>query len=102
MGAAYIETEGVTSKEVSAENPETVTITAVAAEGYEFVEWTLNGEVVSTEAVYTTEAITENVTYVANFQFKPIAPRTVKVASNNNQKDTQYLFLLNQKEQQLM
>ena len=86
MGSAYIETEGVTSKEVSAENPETVTISAVAAEGYEFENWTLNGAEVSTEAVYTTEAITENVTYVANFKFKPIAPRTVKVASNNNQK----------------
>lgn len=86
MGSAYIETEGVTTKEVSAENPETVTITAVASEGYEFVEWTLNGETVSTEAVYTTEEITENVTYVANFKFTPIAPRTVKVSSNNKQK----------------
>ena len=86
MGSAYIETEGVTTKEVSAENPEAVTITAVAAEGYEFANWTLNGTVVSTEAVYTTEVITENVTYVANFQFKPVAPRTVKVTSNNKQK----------------
>ena len=55
----------------------------VPAAGYEFVNWTLNGEVVSTEAVYTTTAVTETRSYVATFKFKPVDPREVKVASND-------------------
>ena len=40
-------------------------------------------EEVSTDAVYTTTAVTETRAYVANFRFKPIDPREVKVATND-------------------
>ena len=42
------------------------TITANADYGYEFVNWTLDDEVVSTNPTYTFE-VTEDATYVANF-----------------------------------
>ena len=83
MGSAYIGTEGTTSVDCSSDGTDTATLTAVPAAGYEFVSWTLNGEVVSTEAVYTTDFVTEARDYVANFQFKPVDPREVKVASND-------------------
>ena len=45
---------------------EEVTLTATPAEGYEFLNWTVKGEVVSTEAIYQ-PTITEHTDYVANF-----------------------------------
>ncbi len=44
------------------------TITASANENYEFVNWTLNGNAVSTEATYTF-TVRESQAYVANFLF---------------------------------
>ncbi|MBR4118813.1 MAG: T9SS type A sorting domain-containing protein [Bacteroidales bacterium] len=70
----------------SVEEGSTTTLTATPAEGYEFVNWTLGGVEVSTDAVYTTTAVTENREYVANFKFKPVEPREVRVASSNNAK----------------
>ena len=46
-----------------------VTLTANPAEGYEFVNWTVAGEVVSTEATYSF-AVTADVALVANFKKK--------------------------------
>ncbi len=46
---------------------ETCTLTAIAEEGYHFVNWTENDEVVSTEAEYSFTA-TGNRTLVANFE----------------------------------
>ena len=46
-----------------------VTLTATANEGYKFVNWTKEGEEVSTDATYTFTA-TENVTLTANFELK--------------------------------
>ncbi|MBR5240611.1 MAG: hypothetical protein IKW05_01600, partial [Muribaculaceae bacterium] len=43
-----------------------ITLVATPTPGYEFVNWTLNGEVVSTEMSYT-DASEGNKTYVANF-----------------------------------
>ena len=86
MGSAYIGTEGTTSVACSSDGTETATLTAVPMAGYEFVNWTLNGAVVSTDAVYTTTAVTETREYVANFQFKPVDPREVKVATNDASK----------------
>ncbi|MBO5720480.1 MAG: exo-alpha-sialidase [Bacteroidales bacterium] len=88
MGSAYIGTEGTTTKKVDADNTQTLELTAVANEAYEFVNWTLGEEVVSTEAVFTTTAITENRDYLATFKAKAIEPRTVTVVSNNEQKGT--------------
>lgn len=45
-----------------------VTLNAVANTGFEFVNWTLNGVVVSTNASYSFTA-TEVATYVANFRY---------------------------------
>ena len=86
MGSAYIGTEGTTSVACSSDGTETATLTAVPAAGYEFVNWTLNGTEVSTEAVYTTTAVTETRSYVANFKYKPVDPREVKVTSNDTSK----------------
>ena len=82
-GTVYIETEGTTSYPCSVEGTDVVTITAVAAPKYQFVNWTLNGEVVSTEAVYTTDLVTESRAYIANFEFAPVAPRTITATVNN-------------------
>ena len=46
---------------------ETVTLTAVANEGYTFVNWTFNGEAVSAEAIYDFE-VTQAGEMVAHFQ----------------------------------
>ena len=56
--------------EVSATEVEegtSVTLTATPAQGYEFVNWTVNGEEVSTENPYTA-TITANTEYVATFR----------------------------------
>jgi len=45
---------------------ETVTLTATANPGYKFVNWTMNGTEVNTDATYSFTA-TENAEYVANF-----------------------------------
>ena len=83
MGTVYIQEEGVTSVGCSVEGTDVVTLTAVPADKYQFVNWTLNGEVVSTEAVYTTDLVTESRAYVANFEFAPVAPRTITATVNN-------------------
>ena len=50
---------------------ETVTLTATPAEGYRFVNWTVSENQVSTEATFTTDAITADVEYIANFEEIP-------------------------------
>ena len=62
-------TEGgiVTTSAESVEEGGSVTLTATANSGYEFVNWTLNGVVVSTENPYTA-TITANSEFVANFE----------------------------------
>ena len=55
------------------------TLTATPNYGYQFMNWTLNGAVVSTEPTYTFE-VTEDATYTANFS---VIPRyTVRVQAN--------------------
>ena len=68
MGSAYIEEEGTTTLEGQTGN---VTLVAVANEGYEFVNWTLNGEVVSTKAKFV-DGTEGDKAYVANFEAIPI------------------------------
>lgn len=46
---------------------EDVILTATPAEGYEFVNWTVNGQVVSTDALYQ-PTITDHTNFVANFE----------------------------------
>ena len=86
MGNVYIGAQGITSVDCSSEGTDTAVLTAVPVSGYEFVNWTLNGTIISTDAVYTTDAVTETREYVANFKFKPVDPREVKVASNDASK----------------
>ena len=47
------------------------TLTATANEGYTFVNWTKNGEAVSTEAIYSF-TVTENTAFEANFEANSI------------------------------
>ncbi len=47
---------------------DTCTLTATANEGYQFKNWTLNGEVVSTEASYSF-TVSEEAAYVAHFHY---------------------------------
>ena len=71
----------VTVKEGSA-----ITLVAVADEGYEFIGWTMNGDVVSNDAIYTIN-VTASVEYVAKFNKKEEAKKyTVSVAGNSNGK----------------
>ena len=86
IGSVYIGEEGVTSVGCSVEGTDVVTITAVAADKYQFVNWTLDGEVVSTDAVYTTDLVTESRAYIANFEFAPVAPRTITATVNKASK----------------
>ena len=57
---------GTTTGDGSYEHGQICTLTATAAEGYSFVNWTKNGTVVSSNASYSF-TVTENATYVANF-----------------------------------
>ena len=77
MGVAYIGAEGTT--EVTNET-QPVTITAVATEGYKFVNWTVDGVEVSTKASYT-DIKAGDKAYVANF--KPLEMFNVGVSVNN-------------------
>ena len=56
-----------TASALEVEQGGSVTLTATANSGYEFVNWTLNGVVVSTENPYTA-TITANSEFVANFE----------------------------------
>ena len=49
---------------------QTCTLKATSNEGYNFVNWTKNGEEVSTNAVYSF-IVKEAATYCANFEQKP-------------------------------
>ena len=64
-----------------------VTFIATANPGYEFVNWTNNGEEVSTEASFSMP-IVENTTLTANFNFVGFA---ITVASNNDVMGTAYI-----------
>ena len=55
-----------TVSKTQAGHNEQVTLTATPNEGYSFVNWTVNGEEVSTSATYTV-TVTKDVEYVANF-----------------------------------
>ena len=68
-GKVYIDNENISTKNVANDGEQTVVLKAVGNENYDFLNWTLNGEVVSTDAEYTTTAITENRNYIANFVF---------------------------------
>ena len=56
-----------TASSSSVEKRGRVTLTATSNEGYEFVNWTVNGKVVSTSNPYTA-TITANSEFVANFE----------------------------------
>ena len=62
-------TEGGTAEASATEVEEgtSVILTATPAQGYEFVNWIVNGKVVSTENPYTAN-ITANTEFVANFE----------------------------------
>ena len=62
---------------------ETATLTATASEGYNFINWTEDGEVVSTEAEYSF-TVTADRTLVANFEAIPAITYTISVSIQGN------------------
>ena len=64
-GKVYIGKEGVTS--VEAEKGSKLTLYAMAYDGYNFLNWTLDGVVIST-AIATTITVEASAQYVANFE----------------------------------
>lgn len=68
-GTAYI---GSNTNEttVNVEEGQSVTITAVAADGYKFTAWKEDRKNISTQATYTISNITKNIVYTANFAAK--------------------------------
>ncbi|WP_461812197.1 InlB B-repeat-containing protein, partial [Faecalimonas sp.] len=61
------ETMGTVSGAGEFNKGDNATVTATAKEGYKFVNWTVEGVEVSTEATYTFE-VTKNVSLIANFE----------------------------------
>jgi len=61
-----------------------VTLTATAAPGYEFVNWTIEGTEISDENPLTLQVIMD-ATVVANFALATTATYTLTVASNNTE-----------------
>ena len=59
-----------------------ITLTATPAEGYEFVNWTKDEEVVSTENSYTF-VVTADIALVANFELIPPIKYNVSVTAEN-------------------
>ena len=79
MGSAYIGTEGTT--EVTDETGP-VTIVAVPKEGYKFINWTVEGQEVSTNASYT-DLTAGDKEFVANY--RELASFNVSVSSSNEE-----------------
>ena len=65
MGNAYVSTVGGNTS-ASVKKGSSTTVVAAANEGYMFKNWTVNGNVVSTDATYTFTA-NDNMSLVANF-----------------------------------
>ena len=69
FGKAYVGTnQNETS--VTVEEGGSVTLTAVAFDGYKFTGWKEGRKTISTDAVYTISNITANIAYTANFAAK--------------------------------
>ncbi|WP_418612820.1 InlB B-repeat-containing protein, partial [[Ruminococcus] torques] len=68
---------------------EKVTATATAKEGYEFVNWTVEGKAVSTETTYEF-LVDKNVELTANFKKteKPVEKVTITVKANDSKMGT--------------
>ena len=67
-----------------------ITLTATPNPGYEFVNWTLNGEEVGTDVVFT-DAAEGDKTYVANFAALPAYPEMSILYSNGASQANRYL-----------
>lgn len=74
---------GSTSGSGSYSSGTSVTAAATANSGYAFINWTENGNIVSTSASYTF-AITANKSLVANFATPPIGPGQVNLGLAGN------------------
>ncbi|MBQ3576658.1 MAG: hypothetical protein IJA28_04490, partial [Coprobacter sp.] len=81
VSASATEGGSATASALEVEQGGSVTLTATPDEGYVFKNWTLGGEVVSTENPYTT-TVTANSEYVANFE--EIVKYNVTASVNNS------------------
>ena len=86
-GSAYIGAQGTT--EATVEHGDEVTLTAVANDGYRFVNWTKGTDVVSITAEYTINNVTADGEYVANFELAtaPVTYYTVKIETEGLSND---------------
>ena len=75
------------------EHGASVTLTATANTGYEFVSWTKGTDVVSTDANYTVTNVTANAEYVANFQLANTPATHCNVTVNANISGTGIAFI---------
>ena len=75
------------------EHGTSVTLTATANDGYEFVNWTKDGTEVSTDANYTINNVTEAGEYVANFQLANTPATHCNVTVNANISGTGIAFI---------
>ena len=73
---------------------ETCTLTATAASGYVFANWTENGTVVSTDATYSFQ-VTYDRTLVANFNIAPVLPMNCYYPETNVSAGTYVMGYLN-------
>ena len=65
---------------IEVEEGESVILTAIAGENYDFVNWTVDGTIVSTDQTFEVESVTSTATYKANF-IKKVVKYTVVVES---------------------
>ncbi|MBR5476458.1 MAG: C10 family peptidase [Bacteroidaceae bacterium] len=70
------------SATVTVEEGTTVQLTATANEGYTFLNWSLNGEIVGTEATLDITA-TEDADYIANFEEKKLTISVISTIGGN-------------------
>lgn len=64
--------------------------TAVANEGYEFVNWTCDGEEVSTDATFVPSNIEESVEFVANFEEAEVEEETEEIVITYEVNDEEF------------
>ena len=82
-----------TETSTTVEHGASVTLTATANTGYEFVSWTKDGTEVSTDANYTVTNVTANAEYVANFQLVNTPATHYNVTVNANISGTGIAFI---------
>jgi hypothetical protein len=85
---------GIVNGSGTYEQGQTCTLTAIANEGYTFINWTENGNQVSTDASYTF-TVTGNRNLVASFTFTPNELDYTNIMLNELNGDTKFIEIYN-------